>query len=151
MSINWDIKSYNNLSLNQFHDIIKLRINVFVVEQNCPYPELDGKDKNAFHVFGKDETGKTVAVARILPKGISYNEISIGRVATDEKVRKQKVGIELMETCMDFIKTKHPNEIVRISAQSHLVSFYNKFGFISTGKTYLEDNIPHTEMIYQPK
>jgi ElaA protein len=151
MPIAWEIKSYNDLSLNEFYDIIKLRINVFVVEQNCPYPELDEKDKTAFHVFGIDEAGETVAVTRILPKGISYDEISIGRVATSKKVRHKKVGIALMETSMNFIKNKYPNEAVRISAQSYLLKYYGKFGFKSTGKTYLEDNIPHTEMLYQPK
>jgi len=150
MSIHWNIISYKNLTLNQFHDIIELRINVFVVEQNCPYPELDGKDKKAFHVFGINEEDETIAVARILLKGVSYKEVSIGRVATHIKARQQKTGTKLMEKCMDFIKIKFPNKPVRISAQSHLVEFYNKFGFKSTGKTYLEDNIPHTEMLYQP-
>lgn len=151
MPITWEIISYKDLTLNQFHDIIQLRIDVFVVEQDCPYPELDGKDKKAFHVFGLNDEGETIAVARLLPKGISYKEISIGRVATAKKVRHEKIGIELMETSMEFIKTNYPNEPVRISAQSYLVKFYEKFGFKSTGKTYLEDNIPHTEMLYQPK
>ncbi len=150
MNIKYYIKKYNQLTTNEFHDIIALRINVFVVEQNCPYAELDGKDKKAIHIFGVDKYDKIVAVARILPKGISYKELSIGRVATHLSVRHQKIGIELMQQCMAFIKCNYPTEGVRISAQSHLEKFYTKFGFESTGKTYLEDNIPHTEMLYQP-
>ena len=151
MTLTWKILPYHQLSLDEFHDIIALRINVFVVEQNCPYPELDGKDKKSFHVFGLDENNQILATARILPKGISYNEVSIGRVATHQSVRQNKIGIQLMEKCMDFIQHQFSNENVRISAQSHLIPFYNKFGFKSTGKTYLEDNIPHTEMLFEVK
>lgn len=150
MNIKYYIKKYNELTINEFHDLLALRINVFVVEQNCPYSELDGKDKKAIHVFGVDDKNKIVAVARILPKGVSYKEFSIGRVATHQLVRQQNKGIELMQQCMAYIKRNYPTENVRISAQSHLEKFYNKFGFKSTGKTYLEDNIPHTEMLYQP-
>jgi len=148
--INWKIKPFKELTTDEFHDILALRIKVFVVEQNCPYQELDGKDKKGVHIFGIDKNKEVVATARILPKNISYSELSIGRVVTDVSVRQKKVGIELMENCMTYIKNKFPNEAVRISAQTHLDKFYQKFGFVSTGKKYLEDNIPHTEMLYQP-
>ncbi len=149
-TIYWKIKHFQQLTLEEFHDIIQLRINVFVVEQNCPYPELDNKDKKGFHIYGKNTSDQVIATARILPHQISYPEISIGRVATALELRNQNIGIQLMKETMDFIKLQFGNEKVRISAQSHLERFYNKFGFESTGKHYLEDDIPHTEMLYTP-
>ena len=146
--IKWEIKPFNKLNLDEFHNIIALRIAVFVVEQNCPYQELDGKDSAAYHVIGVDVNNNVVATARILPKGIAYDEIAIGRVVTSQSIRKYKKGHELMQKCMDFIQNKFPNENVKLSAQSHLVKYYGKHGFKETGKHYLEDGIPHSEMIY---
>ncbi len=142
------VKHYSDLSLDEFHDILQLRINVFVVEQNCPYPELDGKDKFAFHLFLLDEiTNKICACARILPQNISYPEVSIGRVASDTSRRGEGIGQELMRQILLFISDKFGAVPIRISAQKYLVKFYESFGFISTGKEYLEDDIPHVEML----
>jgi len=146
MNINWTVKSFKELTLDELHDLLALRVEVFVVEQNCPYQEIDGKDKVAFHVLGKTNKGDIVATARILSKGISYPEVAIGRVVTAKKIRELKKGNELMASCMSFIEKQFPNENVKLSAQSHLIHYYAKFGFVSTGKDYLEDNIPHTEM-----
>jgi len=146
--INWSVKAFNDLSLEELYDMIALRVEVFVIEQNCPYQDLDGKDKVSFHLLGKDIQGNIVATLRILPKGISYKEASIGRVVTSEKIRSWKKGHELMTEAMHFITENYPNENVRISAQTHLVSYYEKHGFDTTGKTYLEDGIPHSEMLY---
>lgn len=140
---------FESLSLIDFHDIIRLRLAVFVVEQNCPYQDLDGKDLKSFHVMLRDEKTKAmIGTARILPAGISYKEVSIGRVASHPDYRKQKAGHLLMKTCMDFICKEMQNPDIRISAQSYLCKFYAQYGFVSTGKEYLEDNIPHTEMFY---
>lgn len=143
------IKHYNELTTTEFHDVLELRIRIFILEQNCPYLELDGKDKEAYHVIGRDETGKVIATSRILPPGISYPEVSIGRVATDEKERKKGIGHEMMKVILNFIEHQFGMAPIRISAQSYLLRFYESHGFMSTGKEYLEDDIPHVEMLLQ--
>lgn len=143
----FEIKHFNELTAREFHDILQLRINVFIIEQNCPYPELDNKDLNAFHVLGKDYEGKIVATSRILAAGVSYDEVSIGRVSNDLENRNKGLGSMMMKAILDFIKKQFPGEAVRISAQSYLLKFYESHGFVSTGKEYLEDDIPHVEML----
>lgn len=150
-SITWSIKSFNELTLEELYDMIALRVEVFVIEQNCPYQDLDGKDKLSFHLLGKDINNTIVATLRILPQNVSYPEVSIGRVVTSEKIRDWKKGHDLMTTAMDFITEKFPNENVRLSAQTHLVNYYGKHNFTETGKEYLEDGIPHSEMLYKTK
>ena len=150
VNFNWQIKHYNDLLINEFHDLISLRLEVFVVEQNCAYQDLDGKDKKSYHLICRNGQGKVVATARILPPGISYQDVSIGRIVTDSSIRGKGVGHELMLKTMQFIKEEFGNIAIVISAQSHLISFYNQHGFITTNKEYLEDGIPHTEMIYKP-
>jgi len=148
-AIKWEIKPFQKLSLVEFHDIVALRIAVFIVEQNCPYQEVDGKDIEAIHVIGRKNDGRVIATARILPKGIGYPEIAIGRVVTAKSIRHLKMGHKLMDVCMTYIKDKYPNENVKLSAQSHLVNYYGKHEFQETGKHYLEDDIPHSEMLYE--
>ncbi len=150
VNFNWQIKHYNDLLINEFHDLISLRLEVFVVEQNCAYQDLDGKDKKSYHLICRNGQGKVVATARILPPGISYQDVSIGRIVTDSSIRGKGVGHELMLKTMQFIKEEFGNITIVISAQSHLISFYNQHGFITTNKEYLEDGIPHTEMIFKP-
>lgn len=147
MSISWKVKHFSELSLLEFHDIVSLRLEVFVVEQNCSYQELDGKDKKSYHLKGRDGLGNVVATARILPAGISYPEVSIGRVCVAKSQRGQQIGIELMKRTLDFIQEEFGSVSVRISAQKYLEEFYKSFGFESTGKEYLEDEIPHVEML----
>jgi ElaA protein len=141
------IKHFSELTALEFHNLLKLRIDVFVVEQNCPYPEIDGKDLEAYHFIGYNDLNEVVATCRILPKGVSYKEISIGRVATAKNVRQDGFGILMMEVVMKFTENKFGKEPIRISAQKYLVQFYEKFGFVSTGKEYFEDDIPHVEML----
>jgi len=145
-TINWHCLPFNSLTVLQWHNLIALRINVFVVEQNCPYPELDGKDPLCHHVFG-EINGEVVAVSRIVPPGISYAEVAIGRVATSQNQRGKGLGIELMNQTMHQIKNIYGTVPVRISAQSYLEQFYSDLGFEPTGKSYLEDGIPHLEML----
>ena len=146
MMLKWDTVPFAALNAYEFHAIIQLRIAIFVVEQNCPYQELDGKDIDAFHILGKDND-MLIATARILKKGVSYPEWSIGRVVVAETHRENKVGYELMNHAIRFIHNIEPNAAIRISAQSHLEAFYMQFGFVSTGKKYDEDGIPHVEML----
>lgn len=145
----WSCKTFKDLSLDEFHDIIQLRETVFVVEQNCPYLDVDGKDKEALHVFGEHE-GKIVATTRILKPGKSYDEVAIGRVVTSPIVRGTGMGKQLMEESMNFVKLHFGVVPIRISAQTYLLKYYKLFGFIETGEEYLEDNIPHMEMLYKP-
>lgn len=150
MHLDWQIKFYTELTTNEFHDIIALRLKAFVVEQDCSYLDLDGKDKKCYHLICRDGFGKVVATARILPPGLSYTEVSIGRVVIDESIRGKGAGHELMRRSMAFVTEEFGNVAVRISAQKHLEKFYNQHGFLSTGKEYLEDDIPHVEMLSKP-
>ena len=145
----WSCKAFKELSLDEFHDIIQLREIVFVVEQDCPYLDVDGKDKEALHVFGEYE-GNIVATTRILKPGKSYDEVAIGRVVTSPTVRGMGMGKQLMEESMKFVKLHFGKVPIRISAQTYLLKYYKSFGFIETGEEYLEDNIPHFEMLYKP-
>lgn len=148
--MNLFFKPFSELTNIELYHILKLRSDVFVVEQDCPYPELDGKDLNAIHVTGMVK-GDIVAVARVLPPGVSYTEWSFGRIATHKKFRGRGLGRQLIASMMLYMTEKFPNQNVRISAQEHLKEFYNEFGFKSTGKKYLEDGIPHIEMLYEAK
>lgn len=144
-----EIKHFSALTLGDFHDLISLRIAVFVVEQNCPYQELDGKDRDAYHLIVRDPEAGIIGTLRILKPGVSYNEVSIGRVASHPLHRTKKLGHRMMQEAMAFIRSTMKNPDIRISAQSHLCRFYETCGFNSTGKTYLEDDIPHTEMLFR--
>ena len=150
MHLDWQVKYYPELTTNEFHDIIALRLKAFVVEQNCSYLDLDGKDKKCYHLICRDGFGKVVATARILPPGISYTEVSIGRVVLDQEIRGKGIGHQLMEQSMKFINEEFGAVPVRISAQKHLENYYNTHNFFSTGKEYLEDEIPHVEMLNTP-
>lgn len=144
----WTTKHFKDLSVDEYFEILYLRSEVFIVEQDCPYQDVDEKDRKSFHIFGRDENGKVIAVARILPKGISYEEMSIGRVAVKKEARGKGIGDELMQESIKFTEQKIGKQNIRISAQRYLLSYYKKHGFKSTGKEYLEDNIPHVEMIF---
>lgn len=150
MNLNWQFKPYKELTLNEFHDIIALRLKAFVVEQDCSYLDLDGKDKKCYHLLLRDGKGDIIATARILPAGLSYEEVGIGRVVLQSEFRGTGVGIELMDKCIQFAYEEFGVSPIRISAQKHLESFYNKNGFVSTGKEYFEDEIPHVEMLLTP-
>jgi ElaA protein len=150
MHLDWQVKHYPDLTTNEFHDIIALRLKAFVVEQNCSYLDLDGKDKKCYHLICRDGFGKVVATARILPPGIAYSEVSIGRVVLDQEMRGKGIGHQLMEQSMKFINEEFGVVPVRISAQKHLENYYKTHNFISTGKEYLEDEIPHVEMLNSP-
>jgi ElaA protein len=145
-------KHFNQLTINELYDIMALRQEVFAVEQNCPYLDADGKDLGGWHLMGKNKEGKLLAYTRILPKGVSYPEYaSIGRVVSSPSVRGQGLGKILMTETLKWMQKLLPNEPIKIGAQSYLVKFYESFGFVSTGEEYLEDDIPHTAMIFNIK
>lgn len=147
VNILWSIVHFNDLSTWQLFDLYKLRTEVFVVEQDCPYQEVDEKDLSAFHVLGYSNKRELIAVSRILPKGISYEEASIGRVAIKASYRNLGLAHLLNERSIQFIETRLNTSSIRLSAQSHLRSFYEKHQFNVVSEEYLEDGIPHIEML----
>ena len=145
--ISFSTKSFNELTNTELYELLQLRNEVFIVEQTCPYPDLDNKDYKSLHVLGK-ENNHIVAYARILPQGISYDEASIGRVVTSAAVRKTGYGKLLMQYAIaETLKQFNTSEIV-ISAQYYLEKFYSDLGFKSEGEVYMEDDIPHIQMRY---
>ena len=145
MLIEWYHKKFDELNADTLYQILKLRADVFVVEQNCVYPDLDGKDAGAIHLYAVHEN-QIVAYARLLAPGEAYPQAAIGRVVTHANYRRLGMGKTLMEkaialTC-DIYKTTH----IYISAQLYLLHFYQNLGFIAVGESYLEDGIPHIQM-----
>ena len=149
--ITWACKHFKDLTTEELYEIFRLRIAVFIVEQNCPYQDADGKDLKAFHLMGFDKDKELVAHSRILPPTISYKEVSIGRVVTSQKVRRSGAGKILMERSMEFIKKEFGKVPVRIGAQKYLQTFYEGLGFVREGDEYMEDGIPHIIMLYIPE
>ena len=145
----WQTKAFKDLAVDEYFEILYLRTEIFIVEQDCPYQEVDEKDRQSFHLFGSAENGKVIAVTRVLPAGVSYKEISIGRVALKKEYRGKGIADELMEETIQFIENKFGKQRIRISAQVYLLNYYNKHGFEQVGESYLEDNIPHIEMVRQ--
>jgi ElaA protein len=145
--IKFHVKKYEDLNLDELHDLFALRSEIFVVEQNCVYQDIDGKDKNAVHIIGKNEN-EIVAYARIFVRGESYSDFtSIGRVLVKKKSRGKSLGHQLMGFCIKFIETNNPKSSIKISAQTYLEKFYYMHGFRKQGESYLEDGIPHIEML----
>lgn len=149
MNLTYTIKHFSELSITELYAIMRLRLEIFSVEQNCAYQDADGKDQEAYHLMGCSEKGELLAYTRILPAGITFKEASIGRVVTSGKVRGSGAGKELMNGSLQFIHEKFGKVPVRIGAQCYLKKFYGEFGFVVDGKEYLEDNIPHIEMLRQ--
>lgn len=145
MSLKWKIKQFESLSANELYDILRLRSEIFVVEQNCVYLDLDGKDKQGLHLFGAFE-GKIVAYSRLFEPGISFDNASIGRVVVDAIFRNKNWGHELMREAIAGIKKHFGETKITIGAQLYLKNFYESQGFVQTSEMYLEDNIPHIEM-----
>jgi len=137
------LKTFQELTLHELYSILKLRVDVFVVEQNCPYPEVDGADLFSVHFFHKEKE-EIVAYLRVIP--LENETVRIGRVVTHKQFRGQNRSSQLMEHAMKFIQTNYPGKIIHLSAQEHLQHFYGKFGFKSISEMYLEDGIPHVDM-----
>jgi ElaA protein len=145
--IKWQYKKFDELTNVELYEILKIRNTVFVVEQNCVYLDTDDKDLQSWHLSGYYQN-QLVAYLRILPPGLSYKEASIGRVVTHPNFRKNSFGIELMKAGIEKILEQFNKVNIKISAQCYLLNFYSNLGFIAIGETYLEDDIPHIEMIY---
>lgn len=144
----WFIKSYDELSKDELYGILKKRIDIFVVEQDCPYEEIDNRDKQSYHIFLKRDEN-ILAYLRILEPGISFEDASIGRVLVDKDERGKGFAHDMMDKAIDFIINNLRYNIIRISAQEYLINFYENLGFKKVSNIYLEDNIPHIEMVYK--
>jgi ElaA protein len=145
MELQFKTKPFNELSTKELYDLLKLRCDVFIVEQNCVYPDIDGKDQKAVHVLGyyNDEL---VAYSRLFDAGQYFENASLGRVIVAQKYRDRKWGNNLMIEAIAAIKKYYNKTQITISAQLYLQKFYESHGFKTTSESYLEDDIPHIEM-----
>jgi ElaA protein len=148
MTTHFQCLPFEELSTTELYEIMALRQLVFVVEQNCPYLDADGKDLSAWHLLCRNSKGTLIAYTRLLPKGISYPDYpSIGRVVNHPEVRGTGIGKQLMEKSIALCIYLFGNEPIKIGAQRYLKTFYEGHGFVATGEEYLEDGIPHLKMI----
>ncbi|MCW3119064.1 MAG: hypothetical protein JWM28_3146 [Chitinophagaceae bacterium] len=145
MNIKWVLKKFDDLTLDELYAILQLRIEVFIVEQNCPFQDADNKDQLTHHLMGWQDD-LLCAYTRILPPGIFYELPSIGRVVTSPKTRKNGLGRLLMERSIRETENLYGPLNIRIGAQFYLKKFYQSLGFIQSSEIYLEDNIEHIEM-----
>jgi ElaA protein len=148
MHLNWTFKSFEELTTTELYAILQLRSDVFVVEQNCVYLDIDGKDKKSFHLMAWQDDD-LAAYTRLVPPGISFTEASIGRVLSSPKYRGLGIGITLMQKSIHHTLESYATNKIRIGAQLYLKKFYEGFGFVAQGDEFLEDGIPHIEMLIE--
>jgi len=146
MNLIWIYKSFDQLTIKELYAILQLRNEVFVVEQNCVYQDIDGKDLRSFHLMAFDDD-VLAAYSRILPPGLSFEEASIGRVITAPNYRAKGIGITLIEKAIAEVGNTFEGKPIKIGAQLYLKKFYEGFGFVQTNEIYLEDGIEHIEMV----
>ncbi|MPR32630.1 GNAT family N-acetyltransferase [Salmonirosea aquatica] len=146
MQVHWILKSFPQLTVEELYALLRLRNEVFIVEQNCPFPDLDGKDPLCHHLLGFGETGCLLAYTRLVPPGVIYRHPSIGRVATALNARRFGKGRELMQRSLVEMYHLYGQSPIQIGAQSYLQAFYESFGFLQSGDAYLEDGIEHIPM-----
>lgn len=144
----WELKKFDELNVEEIYKILKLRIEVFVVEQECAYQDCDGKDQKSYHLFLEDE-GRIAAYLRILKRGLSFDEVAIGRVIVNKDYRGKGLAREMMLKAIKFIEEELNEKEIKIQAQVYLVDFYGSLGFKKISEEYLEDNIPHVDMLYK--
>jgi ElaA protein len=145
MPISWKTKTFEELSTQELYQILRLRSEVFVVEQNCVYQDIDNKDQKALHLFGVVE-GEIIAYSRLFKPGDYFEFSSIGRVVVAKKNRDKNFGHELIDQSILEINRRFNVQNITISAQLYLKKFYESHGFFATSEMYLEDDIPHIEM-----
>lgn len=146
MEMQWTLKKFDELSALELYQILQLRNEVFVVEQNCPYQDADNKDQGSYHQMGWIGND-LVAYTRLLPAGLYFSEASIGRVVTSPQYRKKGFGKSLMETSIASVYSLFGKQPIKIGAQLYLQNFYEDLGFIKCSTIYLEDGIEHIQMI----
>lgn len=139
----WQVKDFSQLSTYELFQIYKLRTQVFVVEQGCPYPEVDEEDLRCIHAMYYDGT-KLEAYFRLIPQ---VDGVHLGRVVVDPSQRRKGLGKIIVEKAIEVCHERFPEEVLHAQAQAYLKDFYESFGFVPVSKVYLEDNIPHLDMI----
>lgn len=144
------IKKFEELTIDELYDILQLRSEVFVVEQDCVYQDIDGKDRKALHVIGR-LNNQIIAYTRCFAPGYYFNEAAIGRVVVSKEYRKHDFGHEIMKASLAAIKEHYQTSEIKLSAQTYLVRFYESHGFQTQGEGYLEDGIPHVGMVFNSK
>lgn len=147
--LNIETKTFKDLTTKELYNLLQLRSEVFVVEQDCVYQDLDGKDEKALHIIGKKDN-KIVAYTRVFKPGDYFTEASIGRVVVSKEERQHKYGYDIMEASIKAVKDYFNETKIKLSAQTYLKQFYNNLGFKEKGEEYLEDGIPHVAMIKLP-
>ena len=148
MNITWYHKHFKELNTTELYQILQLRNEVFIVEQHCPFQDLDDKDLKCYHLIGFDtDSQKVMAYTRIVPAGISFKEASIGRVTTSPLARKGGIGKQLMNKSIELLEELYGGVSIKIGAQLYLKKFYESFGFQQVEEVYLEDGIEHILMI----
>ncbi|RZU02745.1 GNAT family N-acetyltransferase [Rivibacter subsaxonicus] len=149
-ALDFALRGFDELNTRELYALLRLRQEVFVIEQHCAYLDADGIDLQSWHLLGRDEQGALRAYLRIVPPGLKYTEPSIGRVISAGAVRGSGAGRALMVEGVAHAGRLFPGLGLRISAQARLQRFYEGFGFVAEGAEYLEDNIPHVEMARRP-
>lgn len=146
--MNWILKSFSQLTTDELYAILALRNQVFICEQQCAYQDLDGVDQKTLHLFAKDlDSQQIIAYARLLPQNIVFEEASIGRVIVAQNQRGSGIAHQLIEEAISITFNQFNTDTIKIMAQSYLVSFYQSHGFVTDSEPYLEDNIPHIDMV----
>jgi ElaA protein len=140
-------KPFAELTVLEVYDVLRLRQAVFVVEQQCPYQDADGLDPISLHLLARHSSGQLAGCLRIVPPGARFPEPSIGRVVVEQTMRRHGIGTAVMTRGIEMANDSYPTLGIRISAQTYLEDFYRSFGFASVGIEYLEDGIPHVEML----
>jgi len=145
MSITWTVIPFDRLSVHELHAVMKLRVDVFVVEQQCPYAEIDGQDPEAWHVLGTTADGTLAAYARILPPD-EHGLPHIGRVVVHPEFRGRQLSRAVMNVCFEELERIHGSRRSALSAQEHLQRFYASLGYVAVSAPYVWDGIPHVDM-----
>lgn len=145
MNTSWTNVPFEELSVRDLHAVLKLRVDVFVVEQTCPYAEVDGQDPQATHVLGKDDAGTLIAYARVLPPD-AHGVPHIGRVVVHPDHRGHDLGRAVMRVCLEELQRRNGSRRSAISAQAHLQGLYASLGYLVTSEIYMWDGIPHVDM-----
>jgi len=146
--LNWQWSHFESLSPGDVYALLAARNEVFIMEQDCPFQDADGYDQEAWHLLGWDQPRREIAAyCRVIAPGIKYAEPSIGRVLTTKNFRRTGLGRMLMAEALARTAALHPGQAIRIGAQQRLEKFYQDFGFRTVSDTYIEDGIPHVEML----
>ncbi|MUV38460.1 UPF0039 protein [Lentibacillus sp. JNUCC-1] len=146
----WHLKTFEELTTSELYKIMKARTDVFVVEQTCPYPELDDYDQPALHLYS-EENGRIAVYVRLLPSNSRYAEASIGRVLVTQPFRGKGYARSIMNKAITYITSEWQEQTIKLQAQKYLQGFYESLGFEQISDVYIEDDIPHIDMIWQQK